>query len=193
VQYAYVLLGAAITVLLTQAFRGLDEHQFRRRLAGAFAAVVAVSVLVATFDPRSGSGAKGAHATRLPKGILVCRAFDAPEVFGGPQCNTDAAVDVGRAPIVPPGGLMCSTDLHDVQGKMIGIRAFYDRALIKHANLRASDVDTGPYAYVDVNDIEPGTGSSVGGRLPAGRYRCRFLVDNRLVRERTVRVGRRPA
>jgi len=197
VDYGYVLWGIAVAVLLVQAFRGLDEQRLRRLLIGAFAATVSVCVAVA-LAPVHVAAAKRTGvtdaATRPPKGILVCRAFDAPEVFGGPQCATDAAVDVGRAPIAPPDGLMCSTDLDGVKGQMIGIRVSYGKTLIKHANLRASDVDTSPYAYFDVNDVEYGTGRTASStRLPAGRYRCRFLVDNQLVRERTVRVRRRPA
>jgi hypothetical protein len=109
----------------------------------------------------------------------------APEALGGPQCGQD--VDIGRAPIRRPGGLECSTYLSDLKRKMIGIQVFYEGHLIKHANLRSSDSATSPYAYFDSSDI---AGIAAAPRLPIGGYRCRFLVNGRIVRDRTFTVGR---
>jgi hypothetical protein len=119
--------------------------------------------------------------------VLVCRAFPAPEALGGPQCDDD--VDIGRAPISRPEGLECSTYLSDVKHKTIGIQVFYEGDLIKHANLRSSDRVTSPYAYFDSSDID---WLATGPRLPIGRYRCRFLVNARTVRDRAFTVGRVP-
>ncbi len=186
VKYGYGLLALAIVVLLAQAFRGFGRSR-PRHVAGAIAGVVSAA-LVAALVPGHGSARTERSAlARLPKEVLVCRAFPAPEALGGPQCEHD--VDVGRAPISRPDGLECSTYLSDVKRKMIGIQVFYEGILIKHANLRSSDSVTSPYAYFDSTDIDWITS---GAGLPIGRYRCRFLVNGRTVRDRVVTVGRVP-
>jgi len=180
-EYAYAVLGLAIIVLLAQALRGLSCSP--RHAGGALVGVASVALLVAVLPGQGSSKNRRSTASGPPKGVFVCRAFPAPEVFGGPQCEHD--VDIGRAPIRPPDGLECSTYLSDVKRKTIGIQVFYERDLIKHANLRSSDSETSPYAYFDSSDI----GRATGPRLPIGRYRCRFLVSGRVVRDRTVTVG----
>jgi hypothetical protein len=184
-EYAYVLLSLAIIVLIAQALRGLSRSP--RRVGVALAGVLS-AVLLAWLLP--GHGSSKSHrsaASRPPKGVLVCRALPAPQVFGGPQCDHD--VDIGRAPITRPEGLECSTYLSDVKRKMIGIQVFYENDLVKHANLRSSDSTTSPYAYFDSSDVD---WVATGPRLPIGHYRCRFQVNGRTVRDRTFTVGRVP-
>jgi hypothetical protein len=80
---------------------------------------------------------------------------------------------------------MCSSDLSDVKDKMIGVRLFYRSSLVKDGNSRSSDSTTTAYAVVSRSDI---TGLSANGLLPAGHYRCRFLVNGKLVRARSFAV-----
>jgi hypothetical protein len=116
----------------------------------------------------------------------VCRnpVLTGPEALGGGwQC--DKNVDVGTAPIPRPQSLMCSTDLSGVMGKTIGIRAFYFTTLIRHANVRSSDSETNAYVEFDGSYIDDS-----GGRLPPGQYRCRFSVNGKVVRVRSIVIGR---
>jgi len=184
VQYAYVLLSLAVVVLLMQALRGWDRAP--RCIAGNTACVASLALLVALVPAQAGSKSRPSAASRPPKGVLVCRAFLAPRALGGPHCDPEA--DVGRAPVRARGGLMCETILRGVRGKRIGIQVFYRGTLIQHATLRSSDGETSPYVYFDSNWIHGAPGSS----LPAGRYRCRFLVNDTVVRSRAIAVGRRP-
>jgi hypothetical protein len=184
-EYAYALLGLAIIVLLAQALRGLSRSS--RRVGGALAGVMSAALLAALLPGHGSSKYPRRTSSGPPKGVLVCRAFPAPEALGGPQC--DHYIDIGRAPIVRPEGLECSSYLSDVKRKTIGIQVFYEGELIKHANLRSSDSTTSPYAYFDSSDID---GLATGPRLPIGRYRCRFQVNGRTVRDRTFTVGRVP-
>ena len=183
VQYAYVLLGVAVVVLLTQAVRGSGRPQHAGRL---IAGVISLAAVVAALPGEAGSSNRGPAATRPPNGVLVCKASLTPMPLGDPHCHPRA--DVGRAPIRPPRSLMCVTVLHGVRSKLIDIRAFYGGKLFRHANLRSSDGETSPYVYFDRSDV-PRTGK--GTRLAAGHYRCTFLVNGTVVRSRTITVRAR--
>jgi hypothetical protein len=185
VEYAYVLLGLAIAVLITQAVRGWSRSP--KHAGAAAASVASAAVLVAILPAQAASGSQRNAASSPPKDVLVCRAFLAPEAFGGAQCDQD--VDVGRAPIRPPEGLMCSTVLRGVQGKKIGIQAFYEGTLIRHDTVRSADRTTSPYVYFDSSWVD---WIVTGGRLPIGRYSCRFLVNGKVVRTRSISVGNVP-
>jgi hypothetical protein len=179
---AYVLLGLAIIVLVVQAFRGLRWTP--KRVGGALVAVLSAALLAALLPGQGSTRSHRSTASKPPKGVLVCRAFPAPEALGGPQCEHN--VDIGRGPISRPEGLECSTYLTDVMQKTIAIQVFYEGKLIKHANLGSSDSATSPYAYFDSSDID---WVPTGPRLPTGRYRCRFQVNGRTLRDRTFTVG----
>jgi hypothetical protein len=121
-----------------------------------------------------------------PAGVFVCRdSIPGPEALGGDQCPKD--VDVGMAPIKPPGSLMCVSDLTDVEDKSIGVQVFYGRTLIRHATLHSTDADTEVYVAFDSSYID---GLPETAKLPDGLYRCRILVEGKLLRSRTIQVGR---
>lgn len=184
VEFAYFLWGLAIATLVLQALRGRRARP-ARTLTVAVPALAAIAVLAAALPAYRGSTAARRSVGHLPpKRVLVCQAWLAPEAFGGPQC--DPPSDIGRAAISPSGGLECSTDLTHVKDKLIGIQVFYEETLIKHANIRSSDSETSPYAYFDRGDVDWLT---TGDRLPIGRYRCRFLVNGKIARARTLMVG----
>ena len=88
---------------------------------------------------------------------------------------------------------MCEALLSGVKHKMIGIQVFYGRKLILHWNGRGSYREEVPYAPFDLSTISTGAAEPafdpVDGELPAGSYRCRFLVNGNVVRARTFVVS----
>jgi hypothetical protein len=131
----------------------------------------------------AGSARGGAKpAAPLPGGVYVCRnPFYAAQVFGGEQCYGNEA-DIGTAPIAAPRALMCQALLTDVQNKTIEIEVFYRQNIIVYWNGRGTHAEEAPYATFDGNKI-PWAGSPY--KLPAGRYHCQFLVNDKTVRART--------
>jgi len=184
VAYLYIIWAAAALILLWQAARGL-RTTLSLRFAGSVLSALAVGVglgLVPDGHHRRGSG--GVAASLPPKGVLICRdAFQAPEVFGGWQCENNT--DIGAAPLLhAPKSVLCSADLHARIGDRISVQAFYFKMLLKHDDFKNSDVN--PNAYVE---IDPGDMSSVDNRLPDGSYRCRFYVNHKLVHARRFQIG----
>jgi hypothetical protein len=190
--YLFVLWGVPLAILVSFAIRLLlprrcesahPGRQFAVR-AGVTAVVVAALVYaVSLSDSRPASNAVAASGSR---GVLVCKnPIRAPEALGGPWvCASDS--DIGRAPIRRPDSLMCTTDLSGVENKAIGVQVLYGTTMIEHGTLHSSDATASPYAEFDGSYVD-GVGN--GDRLPAGVYRCRFLVGGKLVGSRTITVG----
>jgi hypothetical protein len=121
-----------------------------------------------------------------PAGVFVCRdPIPAPEALGGDQCPKD--IDIGTAPITPPKSLMCVSDLTGVKDKSVGVQVFYGKTPIRHATFHSTDADTELYVTFDSSYID---GLPETPALPDGLYRCRILVGGKLLRSRTIQVGR---
>jgi hypothetical protein len=191
--YLFVLWGFPFALLCWFAVRAfvprrLEPPLRRRRIlvrAGvATTALVAIASAVALSHSRPPAQAMAASHDQ---GVFVCKnPIRTAEALGGPWvCPSDA--DIGNAPITPPGSLLCSTDLRGVKNKAIGVQVVYGTTMIEHGTLHSSDATTSPYAEFDGSYVD-GVGN--GNRLPAGRYRCRFLVDDKLAASRTITVGR---
>lgn len=190
VSYLYFIWIPALLTVAVQAAR--DRHtvgDWRPGLALlVFLPVALVAGLVQVVHASTPGKAQQRARKKAgpPAGVFVCRdPTPAPEALGGDQCPKD--VDIGTAPITPPGSLMCVSDLTGVKAKSIRVQVFYGKTLIRHATLHSTDADAEVYVTFDSSYID---GLPETPTLPDGLYRCRILVEGKPVRSRTIQVGR---
>jgi len=183
VSYLFVIWPLAALAILFQACRGRRITLLRLIRAASLPVVIGAGVgLLSGFGGKERAHASATRA-RIPRGVLICRnPFQAPQVFGGWQC--DDTRDIGTAPIPRPKSLMCSTDLSRVKGKVVRIQAWYFRMLLKHTRARSSDSTTNAFVTIDGSDVD-----NPDARLPDGTYHCRFFVAGKLVRSRSFQIG----
>jgi len=74
-----------------------------------------------------------------------------------------------------------------VKDKSVGVQVFYGKTLIRHATFHSANADTELYVTFDSSYIG---GLPATPKLPDGLYRCRIRVEGKLLRSRTIRVGR---
>jgi hypothetical protein len=190
VSYLYFIWIPALFTVAVQAARdrrAVGDWRLGLALLGIVPAAL-VAGLVQAFHASTAGKAQQRAGKKAgpPAGVFVCRnPIPAPEALGGDQCPKD--VDIGTAPITPPESLMCISDLTGVKDKSVGVQVFYGTTLIRHATFHSANADTELYVTFD--------SSYIGGlpdtpKLPDGLYRCRIRVEGKLLRSRTIRVGR---
>jgi hypothetical protein len=196
--YLYFIWVPALFTVLVQASRdrrAVGDWRPGLALLGIVPAAL-VAGLIQVFHPSTegkahpttgGKAQQGmAKKASPPRGVFVCRnPIPAPEALGGDQCPKD--VDVGAAPITPPESLMCIGDLADVKDKSVGVQVFYGQTLIRHATFHSTEAQTELYVTFDSSYID---GLPETAKLPDGLYRCRILVEGKVLRSRIIQVGR---
>jgi hypothetical protein len=190
--YLFVLWGVPFGVLGSSTVRLLvprrreSAHPGRLFAVRASVAAIVVAALAFTVSLSDSRPASKAAAASVNRRVFVCKnPIRAPEALGGPWvCASDA--DIGRAPIRRPDSLMCTTQLSGVAKKPIGVEVLYGTTVIERGTLHSSDATANPYAEFDRSYVH---GARNGDRLPAGVYRCRFLVGGKLEASRTITVG----
>ena len=122
---------------------------------------------------------RGSHSHAPPGGVHVCLEAYAGPFTGYPlHCQTD----IGSAPIHSPAHVWCISIVR--HGKdAVEVQVFYGKSGIVDQRVSGSgDVAWVEVKRTDIPSLPP------AGTLPAGRYRCRFLVGGKVEHARAFTV-----